>query len=101
MSSIPAPLLVHRVLYSLIAKKLEEVIELPNLLDSMKHLLQGISKKMQIEVTWLCLLETLENVTKTLCDYKAKTSQLHAKNFVRASHAGKSRPAESRQYGRL
>ncbi len=83
MSSIPTPLLVHRVLYSLISKKVEEIIEVPNLMESMKNLLQGIYKKMQIELTWMCMLETLENVTKTLSDYKTKTSQLHAKNFVR------------------
>lgn len=90
MSSIPTPLPVHRVLYSLISKKVEEIIEVPNLLDSMKHLLQGIFKKMQIELTWMCMLETLENVTKTLTDYKAKTSQLHSKNFVSTFYLGQS-----------
>ena len=88
MTSVSTPLLVHRVLYSLISKKVEEIIEVPNLMDSMKHLLQGIFKKMQIELTWMCMLETLENVTKTLTDYKAKTTQLHSKNFVAIDNLG-------------
>ena len=82
LSSIPSPLLIHRVLYSIISKKMEEISEVPSLIETMKNLIVGTHKKMQIDMIWICQLETLENVIRSLEEYKIKTNQLHLKNFV-------------------
>ena len=82
LSSIAPPLLAHRIIFNLAAKKLEEIKESPSCSDNLKGLFTVILKKFEIEMVWVCQLESLDSVVQTLIEYKGKTNQLHIKNYV-------------------
>ena len=62
--------------------RLEEAIEFSNSVGSLKSLLGGILKKFQIEMSWICQLESMDNIIQTLISYKTKTLGLHQRSLV-------------------
>jgi hypothetical protein len=82
LSSIPPPLLAHRVVFSLVRQRLEETIDHASGVPSLKSMLVGILKKFQVEMVWICQLESLDNLIQSLISYKAKAVHLHQKIVV-------------------
>lgn len=82
MSSIAPPLFVHRLICGIATKKLEEIVDsLPNA-DALSSLFSSILKKFQIEMVWICQLESLDSVIQCLLDCKVRTASMHIKNVV-------------------
>lgn len=101
LSSIPPPLLAHRVVFSVVCQRLEETIDHAGGVQSLKNLLAGILKKFRVEMIWICQLESLDNLIQSLINYKAKAVHLHQKILVGPSNSGQSRRCESQQSGGL
>ena len=86
LTSIPQPLLVHRTIFGLVCRKLQDIIDSLSPQDSIKGLFTGILRRFQIEAVWVCQLESLEGLVNALIEIKSKSITLHSKFFEKIDH---------------
>lgn len=74
---------IHRFMFGNISARIGEIIEACTHEENLKSLFGCILKKFEIEIVWLCQLESLDDVIQTLVEYKHKSTALHSKTLVR------------------
>lgn len=74
---------MHRVIFDQVSRRLEDIMGIPQIQDSQRRLLAAILKKFQLEMIWVCQLESLTQVVSTMIAHKRKLAPLHARTLER------------------
>ena len=72
---------MHRVIFDQVAKRLEDITGVHQIQDSQKKLFAAILKKFQLEMLWVCQLESLGQVVTTMIAHKRKVVPLHGRTL--------------------